>query len=160
MSWDGPWGWSWAGLWGGYEDGAPAPAGPSCIKTRRFKLLGYAISVAIAKGFRGKLMPATLVRVCSFGPVAGNLAGPSTTETHTFTAEGFLEEYSERISPEMIKAGARKVVLIAGSIKGEGYTWVVPESGDQVTIESVAYVIGRVDSDPAGATYTLHGRRA
>ena len=70
-----------------------------------------------------------------------------------------MKEYDERLAPELVKAGARQVKLIAGSIKGEGYTWVVPEPSDRVTIEGVAYAIGRVSRDPAGATYTLQAKR-
>lgn len=157
MSWHGAWAGGWFGGW--FGDGGAAPATPSCIKTRRFKILGQPLSTMVARAFKGKLLEAELVRVCKGTPTPGNIAGPTNAETHTFAAEGFAEEYDERLSPDLVKAGARKVVLIAGSIKGEGYTWVVPEPGDRVTIEGVAYAIGRVSRDPAGATYTLQAKR-
>ena len=157
MGWDGAWGLSWSGAWGGYAN--DALAAPSCIKTRRFSILGKPLSTAIARAFKGKLRPATLTRVCAGTPTPGNTAGGTNAETHTFAAEGFVKEYDERLAPELVKAGARQVKLIAGSIKGEGYSWVVPEQGDRVAIEGVTYTVGRVTSDPAGATYTLHGRR-
>lgn len=160
MGWDGAWGWLWAGSWGGYAADAPAPAAPNCIKTRRFRILGQPISTIVALAFKGKLLPVTLVRACRGTPTPGNIAGSTNVETHTFTAEGFPEEYDERLQPDMVKASARKVVLIAGSIKGEGYTWVVPEQGDRVTIEGKVYAVERVESDPAAATYTLHGKKA
>lgn len=160
MAWDGAWGGAWAGLWGGYSAGGAAPAGPSCIKTRRFAILGQPLSSLVAKAFRGKLRPATLVRICPGTPTPGNVAGGTNPERHTFTAQGFASTYSERLTPDLTKAGARTVVLIAGSIAGEGYTWVVPEQGDRVTIEGVTYAISKVASDPAGATYTLHGKKA
>lgn len=159
MAWFGPYMGGWFGSWFG-DGAAAAPAAPGCIKTRRFKILGQPLSTMVARAFRGKLLAAELVRVCRGTPTPGNLAGPAAVETHTFDAEGFAEDYDERLSPDLVKAGARKVVLIAGSIKGEGYTWVVPEQGDRVTIEGVAYAVGRIERDPAGATYTLHGKKA
>lgn len=159
MAWFGSWAGGWFGSW--FGDGAVAAAAPGCIKTRRFSILGVSLSSEIAKGFKGKLVAATLIRVCAGERTAGNLAGGTNAETHTFTADGFVETYNEaHVLGSLVKSSARKVVLIAGSIKGEGYTWVVPEQGDRVTIEEVTYAVGPVESDPAGATYTLHGAKA
>lgn len=160
MGWGGFWGGPWAGDWGGYgAASAPAPS-VSCIKTRRVSILGKPIGAMVARAFKGKLHRATLVRVCAGTRTPGNLAGGTNAETHTFAAEGFCSDYDEQLAPELVKAGARRILLIAGSIKGEGYTWVVPEQGDRVTIEDTVYAITAVRRDPATATYTLDGRKA
>lgn len=121
------------------------------------KMFGIDISGLIAKNLKGKLFPATLIKVVQGNRTASALAaGTNPTET-PFTAEGFVDLYKDhQIDDTTIKRSDRKISLVGDLIQGGQ----VPVPGDKITIEGATYKIQRdgVARDPAGALYECHCR--
>lgn len=111
--------------------------------------------VAKHLGKPGVALAGVLTRVVTGELPAGNLTGApaETTTTHKF--RGFVKTFSHReIDGTVVKVADRKVVILAGTLKG-----VVPEPNDVVQIEAKTWRIDRILSrDPAEATYTVHAK--
>ena len=73
--------------------------------------------------------------------------------------KGFIDSQAVTFADgTQVRAGMKVVVLIGDTIDGGNQA---PVPGDRITIEGTLYVIpedGRIDRDPAAATYTCEVR--
>lgn len=119
-------------------------------------LFGVDMAGIIADTFDGELLAATLHKNVVTGPDPSDLTGPPLTTSNDFTAQGFVETYSDgKVDGTIIKRSDRKITLI-GDLIEDGQ---VPEPNDEITIEGVRRkIVGEVDRDPDKATYTCQSR--
>lgn len=110
-------------------------------------LLDGQIKNAIASGFRGKLLTATIRKETVTSRDANG--DPVTTATN-YAAQGARSDYSAFYKKQAgIPDDDVQIILIAGLCDA------VPERGDQVKISGAWYQVRRVKIDPASASYEL-----
>lgn len=131
------------------------------MSTDLFSVDGVDVAELVAEHLGPRVLPAVLIKPGA--PGGRDPANPTRIlppgEPTRLPCRGFIEHFSSAsIDGSLIKAGDRKVTLLANTIPGGA----VPEPGarkDQVEIEgdtwAVHDIIGR---DPAGATYVLQVR--
>jgi len=122
------------------------------------KILGADIAGTIAKEMGGLLLPAALIKHDSGARVPGSLtSGPTIVET-TYSCRGFIDMYSDsEVDGTVVQQGDRKVSLLGDTISAGQ---VVPETGDQITIEGETFeIIGPIGRDPDAALYECQCRK-
>lgn len=117
-------------------------------------LFGIEINQIVSDALDGQLKTATLTRENkgTYDAPTDTYSGASADST--FTTEGIVESYSDRlISEGVVQQNDRKILLIAKKL---GTT---PKAGDTITIESVDHtIVGVPERDPASATWIVQGR--
>lgn len=114
-------------------------------------LFGLDIAKIVSDAFKGQLVAGTLTKRVATTRTTGSLsAGTRPVET-SYAFEGFIERKTETaIDGTLASSVGDTVTMIGGSIAGG----VVPEKGDRIEIEGLAYIVTEiVNRDPAGATY-------
>lgn len=120
------------------------------------RLFGLDIAGIVNTSFAsaGNVLPATLIKVTA-GARGTNVTSGRTTTRESFSARGFIDDYTDReLEASGITAEDRRITLLGASITGGQ----IPERNDEITIESRTYKIIRVQRDPAAATYTCQAR--
>ena len=116
------------------------------------ELFGIDIPAIVDEALSDGLLDATLTRRTPGTRDTADITGGTQPISNTFTAKGFIEDFTERELVNMdVEIGDRKITLIANSIQN----MQVPEVGDRVFIKNETWNVMRVDSDPVNATYTL-----
>lgn len=119
-------------------------------------LFGQNISGLIKKYIAPGVIDATLVKVTPGTRTPGALtAGTNPTDT-SYPCRGFIDSQAVRFKDGTTTKAGRKVVVLIGDTIDSG-SGVAPTPGDRIIIEGTTYVIpedGKVDRDPAAATYT------
>lgn len=111
--------------------------------------LDIAQIVADAVASAGNIKEATLIKIIPGARTPGQLTGGTNPTTTTHAARGYFDSLSSLRPETVVKDASGVVGLLGASIAGGQ----VPESGDQVTIESLTFRILQVDRDPASALY-------
>lgn len=104
----------------------------------------------------GGLEEAILIKVSKGVRDTNNPTAALVGTKNSYSAQGVIINYTDKeIDNTLILRNDRKVILIAESIQSQK----IPEMSDQITIEGVTYdIVGEVQRDPAGATYTCQCR--
>lgn len=106
------------------------------------------IKNAIYAGFKGLLLTGTLRRASPNPTVDGK--GDATYSYDTHSVEGIVDTFSEY---QKAKAGIPesdvKILILAGS------TSLTPQKDDQLKFRTTWYQARAVETDPAGATWTI-----
>ena len=103
------------------------------------------------------LLPATLVRSTPGTRTAAATGSGTNPTTTSHSARGVVGDYTDyQMDGTLVQRGDRWVLLLASTITG----LAVPQPGDKVTIQGATYLVVRVKSDPANATYTAQVRGA
>lgn len=122
-------------------------------------LFGIDISGIIKQHIGPGVLAATLISVTAGTRTAGQLTGGTNPTTTSYTCRGFIDTQAVRFLDGTLVRDGTKVIVLIGDTINSGNT--APKPGDQITIEGATYVIaedGRVDRDPAAATYTCEVR--
>jgi hypothetical protein len=124
----------------------------------RPNLFGANIAGAILSALGPGVLDATLVRrTAGTRPVGQVTAGLTSGETQvSYPCKGFIDEWGKfRTEASLTEENDRKILLLGASLPDD----IDPRPGDLITIEARTYtIIGPVDRDPAGATFTCRGR--
>ena len=126
------------------------------------RLFGLDIAAIVNASIKsaGGLLPATLIKVSPTTRDPGDLPGGTNAEERSYACQGMIEHgaglsqgsFGEASAGDMYRQERGIVVTLLGASIEAGK---VPEPGDRVTIEGVAYEVRSVSSDPARATYDL-----
>lgn len=121
------------------------------------ELFGIDIESLVTDALQGQLIPLTLTRT-----VISDYDSDTDTQTsteETFTSEGIVEEYEDRLIAEgVVQANDRKILILAGPLGTTPSPGSSDNPPDDITIEGETFTVVDVDRDPAGATYTVQGR--
>jgi hypothetical protein len=113
------------------------------------QIVGDAIPAA------GLTRDAVLTKLTDGATAPGKTSGSGNPTAQTFAAQGIVSDYNAfELQSTLIKAGDRKVKLIATTIAGDAK----PEPNDRIAIEGATYVVIRVARDAASAVYTCQCR--
>lgn len=130
------------------------------------RMFGVDISGIINREIGGRLTDAAQVAVLTKstpGTRTGNLTGGTNPTTTDYTGKGFIDTQARAfLDGSLVRDGMLIIVLIGDSLLDTAGALGVPDPGDRITIESVTYQIpedGRIDRDPAAATYTCEVRK-
>lgn len=105
------------------------------------------IRKAVADGFRGQLLPGTLLREAPTGS-NDEYGDPEFGEPSSHTFEGMVDTYSQFYSAQAgIPDTDVRVLIIAGSLD------ITPIKTDKVKIRDKWYQIREIRTDPALATW-------
>jgi hypothetical protein len=117
-------------------------------------LFGVDIAGIVNTVIAPQVLSATLIKVTAEAdPV--NPTGAPTETTTSYACRGFLDSYDQsRIDGTLVEVGDRMALIFGNSIA----SGVVPESGDQLTIENTTWEVISVMRDPDAATYELQLR--
>lgn len=100
------------------------------------------------------MLPAVLTRETpgSYDPITDTY---TSSITEAFPCRGFVEAYSTYTeAARHLQPSDRKVLILAATL---GST---PQLNDRVELRGEVFTVGRVDSDPAQATWVLQGHPA
>ena len=111
--------------------------------------LDIASIVNSAIGDAGGLRPATLVKMTPGTRTGGSLSYGTNPTQASYTTSGIFEPSTAADAQTLTRRQRGTVMLLAKPLGS-----VVPETGDQVTIEGAAYAVEAVSRDPAAATYS------
>jgi hypothetical protein len=134
----------------------------------RPNLFGADIAGAIFAALGSQVLDATLTRTTAGTRTPGSLtAGQTSGEAETsYPCKGFIDSWSdfrlgataERYggrSGTLVEDSDRKIILLGKSLPDD----IDPRPGDMITIEDRVYtIVGPVERDPAGATFTCRGQ--
>lgn len=102
------------------------------------------------------LLPLTLTKVVK--SLDSGSTTMTTTSTTSYSGRGFIEAFKDielLARDNTVQASDRRVVVLGASLPGG----VVPNKGDQITIEGKTYyLVDILKRDPAAATYECHCR--
>lgn len=119
-------------------------------------LFGIDIAGIIDQEMSAGLLDLTLIKITPGTRTVGQLTAGTNPTSASTAGKGIIDDYQDRqINETTIKRGDRRVLIIGNSLSGGA---VIPEAGDQVTIEGATYEIVGVERDPAAATYTCQVR--
>lgn len=119
------------------------------------KLFGVDIAKEINDAMGSGLLATTLIKVTAGVRTTGSLTGGTNPKKTKKPCRGVIEDYSDgQMQGSLVQVGDR-IVLILGDSLPSG---IVPQTGDQVTIEGSTFDIIRVARDPAAASYTCQVR--
>lgn len=125
------------------------------------KLFGVNISGIIAKAIGPGVLAATLIKVTPGTRTTGSLGSGTNPTEVSYTCRGFIDTQAQRnVDGTLAADGTKRIVLIGDTISGGT---VAPALGDKITIEGATYRIpedGKIDRDPAAATYSCKVRLA
>jgi hypothetical protein len=113
--------------------------------------------VADAIDQAGGLLDATLTKKTPGTRNPSDLTAGTNPTSTSYSCKGVVSDYSTRLIDGTLVATGDRRVLILGATLPSG---IVPSTGDQVAIESLAYDVVRVTRDPAAASYELQVRGA
>lgn len=124
--------------------------------TNIFGVYGINLSGEINKHLGPAVLPATLIKVTPGTRTPGQLTGGTNPTTTSYACRGFIDSQALRSQPNAgLAIDGRKVAVLIGDSIANGT--VAPEPLDKIVLEGVTYIIpegGKVDRDPAAATYT------
>ena len=120
------------------------------------KLFGVDIAGIIKREIGPGVLPAQLIKITQAPRNSANPSKKVAPIEVRHKCKGIVGNYRDTVrGGSLVRAGDRKITLIAGFL-AEG---VVPEPQDQIFIEGDTYtIVGPVNRDPAGATYTCQVR--
>jgi len=113
------------------------------------KLFGVDIQAEIAKGFKGQLLPLTLIRLAAGTPTLGSLTSGTNDVETLHAGEGFVEGTSDKAPGTLVKGATAVVSIIGGSLP----VGIEPAASDRVVIDGGEYELLKVDTDPAKALF-------
>lgn len=125
------------------------------------KLFGVDISGLIKKHMAAGVLPATLIVSTPGTRTSGDPAAGTNPTGVSYPCRGFIDSILTKNLPGTLSASGTKVIVLLGDTINSGNT--APELGDKITIEGDTYRIpddGKIDRDPAAATYTCTVRLA
>ena len=111
--------------------------------------LDIAQIVADSVAAAGDIKPATLIKITPGTRTPAQLTGGTNPTTTTHAARGYFDSVNSLRPETVVKDASGVVGLLGATIEGGQ----APESGDQVTIESLTYRLLQGDRDPASALY-------
>lgn len=123
------------------------------------KMFGVDVAAIIAK--HAKVFDAILIKVTPGVRTPGNLSAGTNPTTVSHNCQGFVMRQNLRNLPETLADSPQLTVVLLGNTINGGAT--EPDLGDEITIEGTTYKIpddGRIDRDPAKATFTCTVRTA
>lgn len=133
--------------------------------TNIFGVYGVDLGREINKYLGPAVLPATLIKVTPGTRTPGQLTGGTNPTTTSYACRGFIDMQGARTRQDSLASrsqagsgltlGGTKVAVLIGDSIANGT--VVPEPLDKIVLEGVTYIIpegGKVDRDPAAATYT------
>ncbi len=101
---------------------------------------------------KGLMLPAVLTRTSqgAYDPITDTYP----TTTTDYPCRGMVEAYSTYTeAARQLQPQDRKVLILAATLA------TTPALNDRVTIRGETFTVGRVDTDPAQATWVLQGSR-
>lgn len=120
-------------------------------------LFGVDIESLVTESLKDQLIPLTLTRtvVGEYDPIEDE----QTTTQETYTSEGIVDTYEDRVVAEgLVQSSDRRILILAGPLGTKPSNGTTDNPPDKITIQGETFTVIDVHRDPASATYTVQGR--